>query len=146
MENNILMNKEKYYKPNREDFFIGYEYEYEANNPYNPEDNWTKAKFSLREAGEFDEGFMIDWYLEKDKVRVPYLTKEQIEAEGWIHKQYVKDSQLVFNFVKNDWYLEFWVGKIPYIEIGREGYDTGYTGNCKSINELKKLQNWLGIK
>lgn len=131
MENNILIDKERYYKPEVSDLFIGYECEYNLENS----DKWNYIKIGAIKS-EYDINYL----------RTPYLTKEQIEAEGWIHKQYVKDSQLVFNFVKGDWYLEYWVGQIPYIEIGREGYDTGYNGNCKSVNEFRKLQNWLGIK
>lgn len=124
MENNILMDKKEYYKPNREDFFIGYEYEYEANNPYNPENNWTKTKFSLREAGEFDEGFMIDWYLEKDKIRVPYLNKQQIEAN-------LENSNICFIFEGNN-----------VLTLLKEKQIV-FKGICKSKNELRKILEYI---
>lgn len=154
------MENKEYYTPDRTDFFIGYEYEYESNNIYGG-DKWVKAEFSLREVGEFDEGFMLDFLLEKGMIRVSYLSKEDIIDLGFKegfdftstkHLQFVKGSI----WISGSLLLDVWYDKTPFklclkvIEnkTNIDGYDitTLFTGTCKSKNELKKLmKDYLNI-
>lgn len=131
------MENKKYYTPEISELFIGYECE-ALSDDFVFGFDWRPYRVSdLNE--KLSQQFL-------KLLRTPYLSKEDIIDLGWEHKQYVKDSKLVYNFVKEDWYLEFWVGQIPYIEIGRENYDTGFAGNCKSKNELLKLmKDYLNI-
>lgn len=131
------METKEYYTPDIFELFIGYECQLQ-----NIESaQW--GKYVIKDTDCFKNFYE---YIANNSIRTSYLCKQDIIDLDWENKQYVKNSELVYNFVKDEWYLEFWVGKIPYIEIGREGYDTGYTGNCKSKNELKKLmKDYLNI-
>ena len=71
----------KYYTPDIEDIRVGYECE--IFNPANTDpfilghyyDSWDKI--TIHRVNMYDVG--------RKEFRTPYLTKEQIEAEGWIH-------------------------------------------------------------
>lgn len=128
-----MEQKIEYYTPTIEELFIGYELEMPIPGEYKDFVGWSKKTVDCIDGEDIRVNFPFQIS------RVPYLCKQDIIDLGWEHKQYIKDSQLVFNFVKGEWYLEYWVGKTPYVEIGREGYDVGYSGNCKSKNELFKL-------
>lgn len=133
----------QYFQPEIFDLFVGYECEKLVVGEYK---SWYEPYvIKTVDAGY---GLLETAYgeINNSQYRTKFLCRQDIIDLGWEHKQYVKDSELVFNFVKGEWYLEYWVGKIPYIEIGREGYDTGYAGNCKSKNELSKLmKDYLNI-
>ena len=81
----------------------------------------------------------VPWYW---KIRVPYLTKEQIEAEGWTkEKSY---------FIKNNIYL-FFEDKFLVIDSGNpfswEAIDSEilFKGKCKDINTFRKICKLLEI-
>ena len=68
----------KYFTPNIEDIRVGYEFEEASEGrPGYPE--WVKGRIE-----DFEEAqLIIEEKLPRQSIRVPYLTKEQIEAEGW---------------------------------------------------------------
>jgi hypothetical protein len=80
----------------------------------------------------------------KDKIiRVPYLTKEQIEAEGW------KETS-INHYTKKDIFLKVYIGYLHddilsfRISIyNAEG--TLFKGECKDINTFRKLCKLLHI-
>lgn len=142
------MENREYYTPEISDLFVGYKCQRRVIKPNYVEKYLYEWRDYTVDEHYFSVGYEEgqDWNYDEVELRTPYLGKQNIIDLGWEHKQYVKDSEIVFNFVKDDWYLEYWVGKIPYVEIGREGYDTGYAGNCKSKNELLKLmRDYLNI-
>lgn len=71
----------KYFVPELSDFMVGYEFEENAASIYDdtPSPTWYKRTFKE----PFSQGYIIGSAIKKGFVRVPYLTKEQIEAEGW---------------------------------------------------------------
>ena len=87
-----MKNKELYYIPEIEDIRVGYEFElidYASNN-YNQDKSackWNKLVlkkehlFSSYDGSSFLETCVS--CLNFGDLRVPYLTKEQIENEGW---------------------------------------------------------------
>lgn len=85
------MKNDEYFTPSIEDIRVGYECEIWWNENMLPENNWIPIKAWKYGTGteDFD---MIDFTsrIQKNEIRVPYLTKEQIEAEGW--EIYEKDS------------------------------------------------------
>jgi hypothetical protein len=113
----------KYFTPDIEDMSVGCEYEL-----YHQEDGWKKVIFSAWENFNYD-AFI---YCLKDKeVRVPYLTKEQIEAEGY--------SLTAMNKGK---YIKYSGGDL---HIYDHNGDTSYLGECKDINTFRKIIKLLKI-
>lgn len=86
----------QYFTPSIEDIRVGYECEiYEqATTKLIKDIKWhlVKVVAGNPEYGEGAAFLKIPAYIKKEKIRVPYLTKEQIEAEGWIMKETVKSD------------------------------------------------------
>ena len=153
---------DKYFTPSIEDIRVGYECELWSRIPPKPND-WNKniitpfiMKLALIKANELDK-----W------VRVPYLTKEQIEAEGWTKVDnkindtqrigYIPDYELITDFGRLRLYLRY-LDK-PYEEITIERYTKSnpnepwsmsgkwivYNGKCKDINTFRYICKLLGI-
>lgn len=122
----------RYYTPALEEFHIGFEYEQKID-----QENW---KYRLIESRYdlFDACMNIS--------RVKYLDQSDIESLGFEHKQYVPERNICLNFEYKEWYLNYWFGEIPNVEIGRDGYDDGFFGKCKNKSELKRILNQLNIK
>jgi hypothetical protein len=96
------------------------------------------------------------------RVRVPYLTKEQIEAEGWFPELILTETdEGEDKFV--DGYTKYLSGDHLYqleilhdneIQITEKYYRNEvaqvwrvrYSGPCPTINELHTLQKWFKIK
>jgi hypothetical protein len=86
-------------------------------------------------------------------VRVLYLTKEQLEAEGW--KEYkLNDNEQAFGLYKKSGYnLRFYENNIccfSELMVGRGMEDCWdkilYEGECKDINTFRKICKLLNIK
>lgn len=146
---------EKYYTPNVEDIHIGYECEIKPKG--SEEFDWMK--YVINGNNNFDRYF-------RDSIRTPYLTKEQIETEGFIdtggispffgqHTMFYKEIEPDSNF-KDDFARRYTVsleqGKIRIEEAlfggftgTHESYSQIYYGKCPSINEFRKICKLLGI-
>jgi hypothetical protein len=138
------LQENKYYTPDIEDIYIGYSCELKK------QGEW-KNYICLR-PNELSN--LLHQYLEPRMdgipVRTPYLSKEQIEAEGWSEEgNYTGTS-----FYKNNWKLGFKRGTIKKDEntiLNTStiaiflNEDIRYVGECKSINEFRKICKWLGI-
>lgn len=130
----------QYFTPDIEDIRVGYECE----TLVYPYPNWVNTKI---EQGD-DLNYIQDgsW-----KVRVPYLTKEQIEAEGWIHFQ-----NSTFKGKYEPMYdMEFWMKGVSMYyrwDINRmqittnAGLRTWFHGECKDINTFRYICKLLNIK
>ena len=135
----------KYFTPDMEDFHIGYECEISTPTI------WKSGKFPeiLELNSELDE-FGKDSFMKAAHaiLRVPYLTKEQIEAEGW------NKANIPIVTINNDFY------EIPYIKhnfridynfknnliniLENNGKNLFY-GKCKDINTFRKICKLLEI-
>lgn len=138
----------KYYTPKIEDLFVGYEMEifvHKARTPSEFEFSYEKITvggedpYSLLFTGEFINSSKIDI----SRCRTPYLTKEQIEAEGWESvnlspEMFEKAEHLLIIYPNN---------KIEIRHLGNPSYTTttSYLGFCPSINEFRKIMSWLQI-
>lgn len=109
-------------------------------------DNWEKYIIKDEyEASWFFEAYKAD--ASPSEFRVPYLTKEQIEAEGWRFESahFVKDID------KNSYYsLTMNEGNNivitkSYIEGWAWIWGPFYSGECKDINTLRYLLKLLNI-
>jgi hypothetical protein len=155
----------KYFTPDIEDICIGYELEMNWNRAY--EKKWVPIKISIQDE-EFaytDEISEIINALDDgmSEARVPYLTKEQIEAEGWKYYQNIPDAvvskgyveyykdvewfKVVISISETNHYLT--VEKVfQNVQIGdelKEFRNTIYNGECKDINTFRKIIKLLGI-
>ena len=158
MENNL-----KYFKPEISDIHVGYECEV----AYLEKDNWTPMKVRHQEE---TEDFIKAVFNYNRRIRTPYLTKEQIEAEGWIEKSRfqmldVTDNQseggntTSYGFEKGNYFLIFndfsrricLIYKDPSKEtisswsVQRDPEHFNFNCICPSINEFRKIQKWLKI-
>ena len=137
----------KYFTPDIEDIHVGYECEV-------LKDKWEHFVFNIEEIipvfAKINSKTIFS-----EKIRVPYLTKEQIEAERWK----IKNNYPEFpTFEKENYWLTLITdeNKPPFIRImgidpmlmlhvkHLNGYAV-YQGECKSINEFRKIIKLLGV-
>lgn len=140
-----MEEQNKYYIPESEELFLGYQCE------FNEQENWET--FTIYDRSTL---FIIlrDMEInEESPIRTKYLDQSDIESCGWV-KDWDENSNYTGCYkllVKSDingqsddnW--ELWqYGKIVSIsnELGNRCFD----GECKSINELRKIMQWLYIK
>jgi hypothetical protein len=176
---NKNMNIEnKYYIPEIEDFRVGFKFEeFEEDYSYtveklkdNPEGgvdmkitsepkvvrSWFKKTFDL---GDIDHTNVI-LNLEFNRIRIPYLTKEDIVSEGWSLTKEPNEieftcqkiiSDKYFYEVDYDTYLKeltvesFYQSKLG----GNPGLYNSYTiykGTCRCINDFRLIMKLLNIK
>jgi len=145
----------KYYKPQVEDLFVGYEICWIKDPTVSNEPN-NLIKLIISPAqlsgmlypnrgfgNNMDEGYTPDLW----SFVTEYLTKEQIEAEGWesVRKDYytkMDEGHPVFLQVNYDW-----EGQPVFISIGynNEYPRMRYVGICPSINEFRTIIKLLKI-
>jgi len=133
--------KEKYYTPEIEDICIGYEYE--ITNGY----EWVKKVFSKEDLKSFLYEKLENGIIQ-EQIRVPFLTKEQIEQEGWenITKSFQEPEIFVATHNSSQWrqlVYRFSDKKLEIIEVDNSCI---FYGECKSINEFRKICKLLNIK
>jgi hypothetical protein len=151
---------DKYFIPKVEDLHIGYECEF-----YEPGSGNTYLPLTIK----LDDPTIWNVYklqLELGWVRTPYLTKEQIEAEGW--EMYSKGIDLWFKFKESPithTNIQEQSGYKPYnlyLNYGLHDHrlkircdfdggadfnasDTLFEGTCKDINEFRIISKLIGI-
>jgi hypothetical protein len=138
------MNMEnKYFTPDIEDFYVGYEFETKM---YGEDDTWVKCIYSK----PTDELFCKDsddniWV--NDSLRVPYLTKEQIEAEGWTDDTASFQKPELFLAYQNSstWRKLVYRFSDNMLQIVEVDDSYKYSGNCKDINTFRKIIKLLNI-
>lgn len=146
IEKNPEIDKPRYYIPSMEDIKVGYECEYFE--PFAGRNQWIKYTFEFAsDIMDFAETGLK--YREKN-YRTHYLTKEQIEAEGWKYEEHVSEYGTAYWFNKREYTLYHGTidnpNKIMIIKSCniREGCPI-FDGNCPSINEFRYISKLLGI-
>lgn len=125
----------KYFVPEISDIRIGYECEYRLSGK-----DWLKLKIEKSDA-LFINSFIND--LENGNLRTPYLTKEQLGAEGWNHFDTVNNQ-----FKKGDYNLIYKFGSrnLQIADTNSSyGYQIKFDGECKDINTFRFLVKLLNI-
>lgn len=141
------MNKE-YYTPEISDLKIGYECEICTNYGYESfnegEEKWEKVIIGYKIPGGYNDELcdiihgLDDGY---QPVRVKYLTREQIEKEGWkIEPCFITKLKFTKDKICLDYYphahkLEIYLWKETKL----------FDGVCPSINEFRTIINLLNI-
>jgi hypothetical protein len=138
----------KYFIPDVEDIRVGFVAEWlqEIDTPSEHWDLKTLQHFNLTEAARLME------FNKKSVVRVPFLTKEQIEKEGWreIHdEEYIKELPVEDGEPSKIWWFNNnanadYISKFEFRHRGRS--EVRFWGECKSINEFRTLCKWLNIE
>ena len=144
----------KYFTPDIENICIGYELEMNWNRAY--EEKWVPIKISVQ-----DEEFAYTSKLSEivdalhdgmSEARVPYLTKEQIEAEGWKKNVLNNNEKALLLFLKNGYELRMYKNYICRFSILIVGagiipnWDKVlFEGKCKDINTFRKICKLLEI-
>lgn len=139
MKNKELENK--YFTPEIEDIHVGYE----AEIAYLHEDNWTPTKWRHSEETLATISSLFNY---NRRIRVPYLTKEQIESEGW---NIVEQGGHLIKAEKGRYFLRYF-SRYPEeyalnIYFNHDGLHGGliFAGICKDINTLRTIQKLLKI-
>jgi len=126
----------QYYTPEISDIRVGYECEYRVGEKYKWNKHIVENLHTDREGYGISE---LESYLKEGNLRTPYLTKEQIEAEGW--ERYKK------NIGRLEYSIVFYKNTIEIYEMDETGYRVcKYNGNCPSINEFRTICKLLNIK
>lgn len=147
--------KQEYFIPNIEDLRVGYEYErqYTTNIWINEViEEWDFRTPQLREPCDSNITEILR-DLNSNKIRVPYLTKQQIEAEGWIYTKYnpainLHEFRKVIN--NHSWYTLDYFDDCKNIIItkywtnGDDDMDL-FNGECKDINTFRYICKLLNI-
>lgn len=136
-----------YYTPNKEDLFIGYEYQYLTNG-----DDWiSHILYSGQDIKEATEDIL------EQKIRTSYLTKEQLQKEGWSGETTMVKDELNLNFNNGISSRNRNIGNGDIRKIDERDYITSlrifipskrytgtyeselFIGKCPSINEFRKI-------
>lgn len=154
-----MEKKNKYYTPDIEDIRIGYEFEYNGHFKHLPPQEWKKIVMDYEfftEGGGWDNEPMSMYYLPKIKhytepenIRVSYLTKEQIEAEGWEEMKppivainlYFREAPYIKGEYRMDYNFEMQLMQIQHNSY----YKDIFYGKIKSINEFRWICKLLKI-
>lgn len=146
----------KYYTPDIEDIRVGYEYEVYSEGLWEDsvEDflGWYEYKFSIGNC--FRDIDDIKTLMKNRYIRTAYLTKEQIEAEGWRKESTIIGNtplEFVDDYHKSfeDGFYSFSINHLHYSTIYiwdvNDGTRTLYRGKCPSINEFRTIVKLLNI-
>jgi hypothetical protein len=90
----------KYFTPEIEDIRVGYECEIECNSKWKP--IIITAIDSEENSIGTDSG---SYWLTAQNIKTPYLTKEQIETEGWERLEFEREE--LYGYKKDNYFLVF---------------------------------------
>jgi hypothetical protein len=139
-KNSIMSNarSQQYYSPGISDFYIGCEFEISQHGS----DKW--------ETGASDPTGLIHvyktWREYNSQYRIPYLTAEQIEAEGWT--QQINENIFFISINSLCGYRVYTEPELHSIEIERvlmDSDDVIYKGPCRCINDFRLICKLLNI-
>ncbi len=146
----------KYYTPTIDEFYVGFEYEW---NNSNEDNEWRSSIANVEDC--YYAVRDIEQYIDYNNYRVKYLDKEDIESLGWkfigktIDNWYelVIDRPAVMSAYTNSRYVlqhDFRTNQGVVImaydySSGETGEHDIYRGSCKNKSELKKLLKQLKI-
>ncbi len=138
----------KYYTPEIEEFYVGFEYEYLIKWGNSIEEAWRKSKIGNP-----------NWYaktvtdlISKEEIRVKYLDKEDIESLGFERSRGFKSYyQNWDDFLLKGTEIMLWWNKnnnlvaITKFDKIRFKDRTYFEGEIKNKSELKKVLKMIGV-
>lgn len=130
------METNKYYTPEIEEFYVGFEFEWLNRNTFEKHIFMCQSQFTFDDFPELAK-----------QSRVKYLDQEDIESLGW--KEEIDSPDGRFSILKDDiWYYLIQYGHNQKYEIRcmNPSYKYGsFLGTIKNKSELHKLMKQLGI-
>jgi hypothetical protein len=134
----------KYFTPDIEDLYVGYKLEIKG-----PHDvDWQPVVLG-KDAIWHQFTNLENLGQAMEQLRVPYLTKEQIEAEGWIEDKGLyklrKNEDLFFTIDFNTDSYSLIINSYSKINTTYYSGDHVFKGFCKDINTFRKIIKLLGI-
>ena len=141
------METNKYFVPDIEDVRVGYECQVLNNG------SWDSIVINgINSDEDCIHTTDYSYYAGMSSLRVPYLTKEQIEAEGWTEKQLNNNEQALKLYINEKGYhLRLYENCIRFSElmVGAGMMPCWdrilFEGECKSINEFRYICKLLKI-
>lgn len=140
---------EQYYTPEITEFHVGFNYQMQIK-----KDIWEDRILGKEDLGHIFN-LLNGSICFPDNIRVPYLTKEDIEAEGWVEKIITHDDlQGRLHFTKlsaSERYEENRISKCSYVprnnwlKIRDSDNYTRFSGTIRNKSEFNKLLKQLGI-
>lgn len=129
---------DKYYTPELQDLYVGYECEVKDIPP--PEEDWHQWVITTTNVLHH-----LDKWIKDGSLRTKYLTQEDIESLGWklipYEHYFEKDNYIM---IQQGEKIEIWVKDLAlYDPEGETTNGTIFKGEAKSINELKKIMEWI---
>lgn len=136
----------KYYTPKWNELFIGYTLQYLG---YSSEEERKVWKDLVVTTDFLANGYSESRFnmIEDHEIRTKFLDKQDIESEGWKFQYQTLlgvDEYNTFYFYLKGYDL-YWLPRDNDIRILKEASPL-YVGECKSINEFRKITKWLNIK
>lgn len=134
------MEKEKYYTPKPEEFYIGFEFQYK-----NIQGIWVDLIFEANMIVNYPkenkvESIIYSW-LKEGKVRVKYLDREDIESFGFKH---YNEENAIERYELNGYFL-YWYGN-PFLSICKIDMSNQiFRGGIKNKSEFSRLLKQLSI-
>lgn len=152
-----MTEENKYFTPDIEDIRVGYECEIWWNENMLPENHWCSIIVGDNQTEDFD---LIDFTsrIRKNELRVPYLTKEQIQAEGWKYYSTLAEgdeieapSLTAYVYQKEGFTCRFSIldRKVAFFAKQINGDEWWkrmiFTGDIKDINTFRQIIKLLEI-
>ena len=140
--NKSMEEKEKYYIPDREDIRVGYTITFDSQG--------VSYEFTIQDTDDYERVINRLFKSEENiyNYRTPFLTKEQIIAEGWEeteHRTYRKKTKrgiLIFT--------DCGIGNGFFSDISREAELSNpkclFSGQIRCINDFRTICKLLNIK
>lgn len=141
-----------YFVPALEDIRVGYECEMTLpTKDWWTHDTWTKCVLEDKACTWNSEISELDGAIDKiplNQIRVPYLTKEQIEREDWTVE--TDEGNGVIDFKKDQYKYLSWNYVLKTIEINNGVTTTRFgnhlfRGECKDINTFRYICKLLRL-
>ena len=138
-----MEQQSKYYTPDISELHVGYEYE--LRDVIMGDEVWYKWVMTSRMLYAIEDNH--------HRFRTKYLDQSDIESCGWIkdwdeNSNYSDCYKLLtksdINGQSDDEWVLWQYDKI--VSISNELSNRCFDGECKSINELRKIMEWLNIK
>jgi len=150
----------EHYTPTIEEFHEGFEYEYfDGGATMSGVNEWRSSVFDLRTAGCFDDGFMIEWYIDKQYCRVKSLDHDDIVSLGFDLESQFSDGANTKNYetiyVRNENVVRYRISLTSHGHLSISGWfhdnpkqpitKTLFRGYVKNKSELVRLLAQTGI-
>ena len=138
---------DKHFTPSIEDIYIGYQCEVKDAAP--PEEDWKEEVI-----GKYHEFTLLQKWIDRGELKTVYLTKEQIEQEGWAYRGRSIDIwfEKKGDFERTSWTSykatmhynieDHWL-KIEFWDM--DHYEPGFHGVCRCINEFRTIIKLLRL-